>query len=235
MSSDRNNKIVAIHQPNYLPWLGYFYKIYQSDLFVFLDDAQFSNEGMHNYTYIKTENGPYRLKYPVMQSLGDKINQVRSKDELGWKERHLKIIESNYHDAKYFKTVFNDYMGLVVKEYSDIVELNTAFIKFFAERLGIRTEFIKASDLGINLTKSQKIIAICKELDADIYYSGTGAKAYQKEEDFKSQGVDLRYSVFRPFQYPQLWQGFQSNVTALDYFMNCGYDWTRVLDNQLQN
>jgi hypothetical protein len=234
MNIKKESKIVAIHQPNYLPWLGYFYKIYQSDIFVFLDDAQFSNEGMHNYTYIKAANGSYRLKYPVMQSLGDKINEVRPKDELGWKEKHLKIIESNYCNARFFKTVFDDYRSLIVKEYSDIVALNTAFIEFFAARLGIKTVFIKASDLNINLTKSQKIIAVCKMLDADIYYSGTGAKAYQKEEDFRLSGIDLRYSVFKPFQYPQLWQGFQSNVTALDYFMNCGYDWAHVLENQYQ-
>ena len=235
MLSKKVNKIVAIHQPNYFPWLGYFYKIYQSDIFVFLDDAQFSNEGMHNYTYIKTENGSYRLKYPVLQSLGDKINQVRPKDELGWKEKHLKIIESNYHNAFYFEAVFNDYRSLIVREYSDIVTLNTSIIKFFAEKLGMRKVFINASNMGFNLTKSQKIIAICKKLDADTYLSGTGAKAYQKEEDFELSGIDLRYSVFKPFQYPQLWQGFQTNVSALDYFMNCGYDWVRVLENQSQN
>ena len=232
MNLDRVGKIIAIHQPNYLPWLGYFYKISQSDIFVFLDDAQFSNEGMHNYTYIKTANGSFRLKYPVLQSLGDKINEVRTKDELGWKEKHLKIIESNYRNADYFTNVYEDYKGLVLKEYSDVMTLNTALIQFFTRRLGIKTEFVLASDLHINQTKSEKIIAICKALRGDVYYSGTGAKSYQREEDFQSSGIELRYSVFKPFQYPQLWQGFQSNVTAIDFFMNCGYDWNRVLKNQ---
>ena len=113
---------------------------------------------------------------------------------------------------------------------------NTALVKFFAGKLGIKTEFVlKASDLNIYLTKSEKIIAICKALGADVYYSGTGAKAYQKEKDFNSSGIELRYSVFKPFQYPQLWQEFQSNVTALDFFMNCGYDWESVVKNQGSN
>jgi hypothetical protein len=232
MGFEKGYKIIAIHQPNYLPWLGYFYKIFQSDIFVFLDDVQYSNEGMHNYTYIKTATGPFRLKYPVQQSLGDKINQVRPKDELGWKEKHLNIIESNYRSANYFNEIFGDYRGLIMKEYSDIVTLNTALIKFYVGKLGIKTEFVLASDLNINLTKSEKIIAICKALGADIYYSGTGARAYQVEEDFLSSGIELRYSVFKPFQYSQLWHGFQTNVTALDFFMNCGYDWERVLKNQ---
>jgi len=232
MNFERGNKIVAIHQPNYLPWLGYFYKIAQSDIFVFLDDAQFSNEGMHNYTYIKTRAGSFRLKYPVLQSLGDKIKEVRPKDDLGWKEKHLRIIELNYHYADYFNEVFDDYKGLILKEYPDISTLNAALIQFFAGRLGLKAEFRLASDLSIKLTKSEKIIAICKALGGEVYYSGTGAKYYQKEEYFQSSGIELRYSVFKPFQYPQQWKGFQLNVTALDFFMNCGYDWNLVLKNQ---
>jgi hypothetical protein len=227
-------KIIAIHQPNYLPWLGYFYKIYQSNIFVFLDDVQFSNEGMHNYTYIKTANGSFRLKYPVNQSLGDKINEVCSKDGLGWKEKHLRIIKANYGNTDYFGTVFNDYRDLLLRDYSSIVHLNTSFIKFFCKKLDIKTTFINSSDLEINLAKSEKIIAICKALHGDIYFSGTGAKAYQEEEVFKAYGIELRYSVYQPFIYPQCWFGFQSNVSALDFFMNCGYDWELVKKHQTQ-
>ncbi len=228
----KKRKIVAIHQPNYLPWLGYFYKIYQADLFVFLDDVQFSNEGMHNYTYIKTGNGSFRLKYPVQQSFGDKIMEVKPKDELGWKAKHLQLVESNYRRAAYFSQVFNDYRDLLTSGYSDMVELNSALIELFAGKLGITTQYVRSSYLGVNLKRTDRIIALCKSLEADVYYSGIGAKAYQKEEDFMAAGVELRYSVFRPFIYPQLWEGFQSNVTALDYFMNCGYDWETVLKNQ---
>lgn len=227
-------KTIGIHQPNYLPWLGYFYKIYQSDIFIFLDDAQYSNEGMHNYTYIKTANGLFRLKFPVQQSLGDKINDVRAKDDLGWKEKHLSIIETSYNNAKHFDVVFNDYRQIIMRDFSNIVDLNIAFIKFFSGKLGLGTEFNKSSSLNIHLLKSEKIIAICKALGGDVYYSGTGAKAYQNEEDFRASGIELRYSIFRPFQYPQLWEGSQSNVTALDFFMNCGYDWEQVLNNQDQ-
>ena len=234
MNSEESKKIIAVHQPNYIPWLGYFYKIYQSDIFVFLDDAQFSNEGMHNYAYIKTQSGSFRLKYPVLQSLGDKINEVRSKDELGWKGKHLAILESNYCEANYFREVYNDYKELILKEYLSIASLNIALIKFFAEKLGIKAEYTVGSDLNINSTREEKIIAICSALGGNIYYSGTGAKAYQKEENFRSFGIDLRYSVFKPFQYQQLWEGFQSNITSLDFFMNCGYDWNRVLDSQNQ-
>lgn len=232
MNSKESQKVIAIHQPNYLPWLGYFYKIYQSDVFVFLDDAQFSNQGMHNYAYIKTMNGSFRLKYPVQQSLGDKIIEVHSKDELKWKDKHVSILESSYSKSPFFKEILKDYKELLFQDYLNIAVLNSTIIKFFSSKLGIDTKFLNSSDLAINSPKEEKIIKICKALDANIYYSGTGAKAYQNEENFSAFGIDLRYSVFSPFQYTQLWEGFQSNVTALDYFMNCGYNWDRVLESQ---
>jgi len=228
------NKTIAIHQPNYLPWMGYFYKIYQSDVFVFLDDVQFSNKGMHNYTYLKTPNGSLRLKYPVNQSFGDNINQVSTKDQMNWKKKHLDTITANYKRAPHFEEVFEYYRNILQEDYKDIVELNTAFIKLFANKLGITTQFICSSELNITSNRTEKIIDICKALDGNIYYSGTGAKAYQKNEDFDLQGVELRYSVFKPVEYPQLWKDFQSNVSALDYMMNCGYDFKTILEKQTQ-
>lgn len=228
------NKIIAIHQPNYLPWLGYFYKINQSDVFVFLDDVQYSNKGMHNYTYIKTSNGSYRLKYPVNQSFKDNINQVTSKDQINWKQKHLDTISVNYKRAPYFEEIFKDYKNIVEQQYRTIVDLNISLIKIFAKKLKIETQFVRSSDLKIETNKTDKIIDICKALQGNIYYSGTGAKAYQTNEEFESQNIELRYSVFRPVEYPQLWGDFQSNVSIIDYLMNCGYDFETILKKQTQ-
>ncbi|MGD2035698.1 MAG: WbqC family protein [Bacteroidales bacterium] len=223
---------ISIHQPNYIPWLGYFYKIAISDTFVFLDDAQFSNHGMHNYHYIKLSNGSFRLKIPVKQSMGDKINEVTTKDELGWKEKHLKIIETNYKRTRFFDQVYNDFSELLKVPYSNIAKQNEAVIKFYCEKLGIKTKFVVASDLSITSTQEERILDICSALDGDLYYSGTGAKAYQKEENFTKRGIGLKYAEYKPFEYPQLWGEFQANVTIIDYLMNCGYDWDRVMKYQ---
>lgn len=233
--SGSSNKIAAIHQPNYIPWLGYFYKIYQSDIFVFLDDAQFSNEGMHNYCYIKTPQGSFRLKIPVKQSLGNKINEVQTRYELKWNEKHLKTIEFNYRRAKNFREVYYDISELIGKEYLSLASMNSSIIKFIAGKLGIITRYINSSELDIAGEKEERILKICNKLGSEIYYSGTGAKAYQNEENFNSHGIELRYSVFNPFKYPQLWDGFQPNVTIIDFLMNCGYDWERVINSQKKN
>lgn len=224
--------VVSIHQPNYFPWLGYFYKIAQSDVFVLLDDVQFSNEGMHNYHYIKTPQGSLRLKIPVEQHTGDLIMNVKTKDFLGWKQKHIKTIEVNYKKSAFFSTVFVDYVQLIDREYSNLSEMNTAIINFMLEKFGIATKIVKSSELNITSTKEEKVMDICNALNATTYYSGTGAKAYQSEIDFNSRGLELKYSVFNPFEYKQLWGSFQSNVTVLDFIMNCGYDWQQVVDKQ---
>jgi hypothetical protein len=225
-------KVVSIHQPNYIPWLGYFYKIYQSDIFVFLDDVQFSNEGMHNYHYLKMQQGPFRLKIPVIQKMGDLINEVKTREALGWKKKHLKTIEMLYKKAPYFEEVYHDFSTVVLKEYADIALMNQTIIQLISGKFGLATQFIVSSDLQIPTFKEEKVLDICTALGATIYYSGTGAKAYQNEADFLDRGIELQYSHYQPFEYPQFYQGFQSNITVLDYLMHCGYDWERLLAYQ---
>lgn len=226
-------RIVSVHQPNYIPWLGYFYKIAQSDIFVFLDDVQFSNQGMQNYHYIKTPQGPFRLKIPVLKSFGDNINQVHTNDSLDWKRKHLKILETNYKRSKHFEEVFHDIEYLFTVEYGSIAGLDRIITEFICRKFGIATDFINSSELNLQTKKEERILDICRTLNCSVYYSGTGARAYQKEEDFMERGIKLKYSEFQAFEYPQLWGGFQANVTVVDYLMNCGYDWTNVMQHQV--
>jgi len=226
------NQTIAIHQPNYIPWLGYFYKIYLADVFVFLDDVQFSNEGMQNYHYIKTSQGSFRLKIPVKVSFGEVINQVRPRNELNWKEKHLRTIEMNYRKAAFYHVVFNDISELLNRDYDNLASLDIEIIKFICNKFGLKTEFTSSSLLSINTARLEKIIDICNALGCKIYCSGIGARNYQKKEDFEKRGIQLKYSNFEPFYYPQLWDKSQINVSVIDYLMNCGYDWQRVIDNQ---
>lgn len=220
--------IVSIHQPDYLPWLGYFYKIAKSDVFVILDDAQYSNNNMHNWNKIKTPQGELRLKIPVRQSLGDKINEVRTKDELGWKEKHLKTIEMNYKKATYFNEIYQNFADILLADYKTISELNTAIIRFYCERLGIRTKFVHSSDLKITTAREERVIDIVTTIGGNVYYSGNGAKAYQVEEHFTQRGIKLQYTDFVPFEYEQLWGKFIPGLSFVDYVMNCGYRRLRV-------
>jgi hypothetical protein len=220
--------IVSIHQPNYIPWLGLFYKAAHSDVFVYLDDAQFSSDAAHNYNMIKTPQGGLRLKIPVDYSFGDPINRVRTKDELGWKRKHLKTLEANYARAPYFTEIFPGFSEVLNCDYESIAALNMAVNGFLLEGFGIATRVIASSGMALENRREQRIIEICTKLGAAEYLSGTGAESYQKEEHFAARGIRLRYSDYTPIEYRQCWQGFLPRLSALDYVLNCGFDWGYV-------
>jgi len=222
--------IVSIHQPDYIPWLGLYYKIAHSDTFVYLDDAQYSNEADHNVNKIKTAQGELKLKIPVEQHLGDLILDVRTKDELRWKEKHLKTIEMNYKKAPFFDAVFPGFADVINAHTGSIADLNIAINKYICKGFGFDTKIVKSSDMDITSLREERVIDICLKLGADEYLSGNGARAYQTEEHFTDKGLKLTYLDYKPIEYSQLWQkvGFLPCMSAIDYIFNCGFDWDYV-------
>lgn len=220
--------IVSIHQPDYIPYIGYFYKIAQSDIFVFLDDAQFSNDNMHHWNRIKTPQGECRLKIPVDYKFGDNINQVRTKDELKWKEKHLKTIEMNYAKADEFKNIFPKFASILSEEHANLSEMNIEINKWICEGFGIKPKFMKTSEMDINTQREERVIDICLALQGKTYISGNGARAYQVDEHFSARGVTLKYTDYHPVEYKQLWKEFLPNMSIIDYIFNCGFDWDYI-------
>lgn len=222
--------IVAIHQPDFIPWLGYYYKIAHCDQFVYLDDAQFSNEAAHNYNNIKTSQGKLRIRIPVEQHLGDKINTVRTKDELKWKDKLLSTLEMNYKKSPYFTEIFPVLKMIIEQSYSSIAEQNIALDKMILDGFAIQTPCLKASEMNIKSVREERILDICNKLGADIYLSGNGARAYQKDSDFESRGIKLEYLDYKPIEYKQLWPkvGFIPSLSVIDYIFNNGFTWENV-------
>ena len=225
-------KTIAIHQPNYIPWLGYFYKIYQCDTFVFHDDVQFSKKGLHNFHYIKTKDERLRLKIPVIEHQGMLINEIIIKNNLNWKGEHLHRIKDSYYKAPYFEEVYADFEKLLSNEHSNLALFNAEIIQFICTKFGFTRNFIFATELNLKSVREEKVLDINTELNATAYYSGIGAAIYQNEADFLERGIELKYSNFKPFVYPQFWGEFESNISIIDYLMHCGYDWERVIENQ---
>lgn len=221
---------VGIHQPDYIPWLGLFYKMYLSDVFIHLDDAQFSNEAAHNFNVIKTPQGKLRLKFPVEKMFGDSINIARPKYELKWNEKHLKIIEMNYGKAKFFKDTFPGIKEVLLTEYPSVAALNIALNEYIAGQFGIKPKFVLASDLNIRSAREEKVICLTLAVGGTKYISGNGARAYQTESHFTDRGVELEYLDYKPIDYLQIWKDFLSCMSVLDYVFNCGYDFEYVIN-----
>lgn len=222
--------IVSIHQPDYIPWLGFYYKVAHSDIFVYLDDAQYSNEADHNVNSIKTPQGRFRLKVPVEQHLGDLIKDVRTKDELGWKEKHLKTIRMNYSKAPYFDSVYTGIEDVLINHEGSISDLNIALNAFLFKEFKFTTKVLKSSELSISSFREKRVIDICLKLGASEYLSGNGARVYQNESHFTDKGLKLTYLDYKPIEYKQVWAkvGFIPCLSVLDYVFNCGFNWNYI-------
>ena len=224
--------IVSIHQPDYIPWLGLYYKMAHSDVFVYLDDAQYSNEADHNVNKIKTPQGEFKLKVPVEQHLGDLICNVRTKDELKWKEKHLKTLKMNYAKAPFFDAIYSGLEAVILDHAGSIAELNMAINRYICGGFGIQTKILKSSDLSISTVREERVIDICLAVGGTEYLSGNGARVYQTESHFIDRGLKLTYLDYKPIEYKQLWPkvGFLPCMSVLDYIFNCGFDWKYVED-----
>lgn len=216
--------IAAIHQPNFLPWIGYFYKIINSDVFILLDDVQYTKNSFINRNKIKTQNGEQWLTIPVKHTghFGDLIKDI-SIDSAEKAEKKIKgTLIGSYKKAKYFDEVFNFLEFSFAKE-SGISSLNDKLIKKVCIYLGINTKIIKSSDLNLSENNStDKLVNICKDLGADKYLAGFGSKNYQDNEKFKQAGIECEVYDFKHPVYQQLWGDFIPNLSIIDLLFNFG-------------
>jgi len=221
------SRTVAIHQPNYLPWSGYFHKIARCDVFVYLDAVQYPRgQSFGARNRIKTPNGAAFLTIPV--SVPKQHDGKAPYTEVGfaddrWKEKHLKTVTGSYRRAPHYDEVYALYERELQPD-RPFVELTIGLIEAFCGYLGIETKRVRLSDtVETAHQKTDLIVDICQALGADAYLSGTGGgRDYNDEELLGTHGIELRYDTFEPPVYPQLWGDFEPGLSVLDLLFNCG-------------
>ena len=223
--------IVAIHQPNYAPWLGYFAKMARADVFVFLDDVQYTKNSYINRVQIDAGGTARWLTVPVSFSFGDPINRVRAANE-NWPRAHCDTLRTHYAGAPAFKAVW----PWVVECYSalpagDLAASNIALIVALAAKLGIGADLRKSSALDTSKAKGDdRLIAIVKSCGSGAaYLSGRGGDKYQDPEKFAQAGIDLSYSDFSHPVYEQGHADFVSGLSILDALFRLGWERTAGL------
>ena len=190
----------AIHQPGYLPWLGFFKKMMSCDVFVFLDDSQYEKKNWYNRNYIRTSNGSTLLTIPTISNFDSKTNEVKIDNTKNWSLKHKKSILTNYSKAKYFETHKEFIEKIYDKKFDLLIDIDIEIIKYIMEKLGIKTRTIFSSELHISETGSDRVLNICKAIGCEYYISGaTWAKNNLKLEDFAKNNINVR---FEEFQHP---------------------------------
>ena len=217
-------KKVAILQSNYIPWKGYFDLINMVDEFILYDEVQYTKNDWRNRNKIKTPQSIQWLTIPVRQeSLDQKIKDTKISDKK-WNIKHWRTISQNYSKSKYFKDykdIFEELYLACDEEY--LSQINYKFITTINEILGIKTKLRWSSEFELVDGKTEKLLGICKDCNADIYLSGPAAKDYFNEELAKQENIKVEWMDYSGYkEYEQLNSPFEHGVSILDLIFNQG-------------
>lgn len=219
---------ITIHQPNFLPYPGFFTKVYYADVLVIGDHVQFSHKGFINRNKIKTQHGEKWLTVPIIRNFPQPINKVLINNSLinnrTWKNIHLETLKANYSKAKYYNNYINLIKDIYAQEWEYLSKFNIALLMKIFKVLGLEKDIVFTSDLDIKGENTDLIIEICKRLGADTYISGIGGKNYMNEDLFRKNSIKLFYSKFTSPVYEQQFNslGFIPNLSIIDMLFNVG-------------
>lgn len=214
---------IGIHQPETLPWVGYFNKIMNSDMFVILDNVQFKKNNYQNRNRILSHGSINWFTVPV--SLKDRLSSTIIDTEISynmdWQTRNIKQLEGAYSKCPYY----NEFMPAIIDRvrYSDsyIIDFNMEIIEYIMDYLGISNNLVYASDLSVDSHKSDLVLDICKHLEATTYLSGAGGRDYLDGDKFKSQGIEVLYQSFdTTISYTQRSEEFVPYMSIIDLLVN---------------
>jgi hypothetical protein len=227
-------KRIAISQSNYIPWRGYFDLINSVDEFVFYDDAQFTKRDWRNRNQIKTPAGLQWLTIPVAVKgkFHQKICETRISDP-DWGRRHWKTIVGSYAEAAHFPDFRKRFEDLYSQSREPLLsDINRRFISIIVMILGIKTTFSLSSQFELPGGRSQRLISICKQAQADVYVSGPSAKEYLDVLLFEKEGIKVVWMDYSDYpNYRQLHGAFQPNVSIVDLIFNEGHGARNFLKN----
>ncbi len=226
--------ILSSHQPNFLPYMGFFYKAYCSDTMAMSVDVAFSKQGKHNWNLIRTASGCRKITLPVHAHHDTKVADAMLVDLEYNLEKVIKGLLQDYRKAPSYEDglELTEFMKIAAQECCGyMATFNMLLIRYICERFGMKTTLVSTLPLDLTGHKDERILQLCEKLGANIYLSGEGARAYHVPEGFEKKGIELRYSCYKPICYPQVHGEFVENLSVADYIFNQGFvlprEWVR--------
>ncbi len=216
---------IGIVQPNYIPWRGYFDFIHEVDVFVFLDDVQYTRRDWRNRNRIKTPNGDTQwLSVPVLGGRDQLIRDVVIDEGQAWARKHLEALRHSYGKTPHFDRYFEELQDHYEPgRYRLLAELDVALVRLVASWLGIGTRFELASQHDAPGAKDDKLLALVRALDGGVYLSGPAARDYIRPQIWADANVELRYKDYAGYpDYAQISEPFEPAVSILDLLFMTG-------------
>ncbi len=213
---------VAIHQPQFMPWLGYLDKMDSADCFILLDTVQYKKNEWQNRNRIKTAQGAQWLTVPVTYQFPARIEEVRVTDSANWRNKHWQALITNYAKAAFWKEHEGNVRALYDGEWERLSDVNRASIEWLRGAFGIATPMRWASELDAEDEPTQRLIDLCRAVGADVYLAGADGRNYMDVERFARARIKVIFQEYEHPSYDQLFGTFESHLSALDLALNCG-------------
>jgi WbqC-like protein family len=226
--------VIAILQPGYLPWLGFFEQMCRADVFVYYDDVQYDKHGWRNRNRIKTPQGPLWLTVPARhRGLGfPRILDVEIDNRRPWARKHVASIRYAYARAPYVEQYMRPIDDVLSRGWKRLVDLDVTLAGVMAAMFGIAPRVVRSSELGIHGERSDRLLRICQHFAAATYLSGDAARDYLDVALFERHRIAVEWQQFTHPVYPQQHGEFIPYLSALDLLLNCGPESRRVLDRR---
>ncbi len=228
--------ILAAHQPQYLPWLGYFAKLAQVDIFVLLDTVQFKKNEWQNRNRIRGAGGSQWLTVPVRHRFPQRIHEVEIAGDR-WARKHRATLEQSYARFPFLKQEADLLEALYAPRWGSLVDLNVACVRLLAARFGITTPIRLSSEIDEleDTQADERLIGLCRRLGAEVYLAGAGGQDYMDLERWRAAGIRVHFQHFTHPRYPQGREPFVSALSAIDMLLTCGKEsFTFVREAQLE-
>ncbi|MFZ4540630.1 MAG: WbqC family protein [Rickettsiales bacterium] len=217
--------LVAIHQPNFFPWLGYIDKLRRADTFIFLEDVQFPKTGgsWTNRVNILQQEKAHWLTAPIDRNYTGlrTINEMKFA-ATAWRETALRQLNAAYHKAPFATETFELITPLLMNPENNIADYNIHAISALCATLGLTPILQRSSSLAVTGTATARLIALTNAVGGTQYLCGGGAETYQQDALFDEAGINLVYQQFTPQPYLQKTMEFVGGLSVIDALMFCG-------------
>ena len=230
-------KTVVIHQPDFVPHLGFFQRFLSADEFIVLDHVQFVTGTSRSWTHrdkIKTPAGEKWLTLSVKKApMGTPINRIELSTTVDWVKDNLNLLEQNYRKAPFFGEIFPLIVALYNSATPLMADFNLKSIELLMDLLDVRLPWVRSSNLNPVGSSNELLIDLLGKVGATHYLSGVGARDYLKPEKFTQAGIQVIWQEFEQPVYPQQFGPFVPYLSSLDVLFNCGIEGARkILRNQ---
>lgn len=224
---------VAILQPGYLPWLGYFDQMAAVDLFLSLDDVAYTKQDWRNRNRIRTPTpeGWSWLTVPVdARTSRGLIQDVRVRPPREWWPKQLRLLDEHYRRAPHYGRVRAALLEAFAEEHELLADLDLALADRLASLFGIETPVVRTSTLTAEVEraggfesgdKSGRLLRLCQAVGASLLYDGKAAAEFLDLDRFAAAGIEVVFQEYEHPTYPQMVEGFVSHLSAVDYLACC--------------